>query len=147
MRKTIEIGTQEMEFKASAATPLLYKHLFKEDIYTEEQKLIKKRAELKALKDKREKAQQEGEPVTYTDDELELAQKINEDGSELTRRIAYIMHLETQYNERTIWAELELPKYIAFLMKINGGDLSDKFSEIYGLYKSSTRGSSKPKNE
>lgn len=146
MRKNIEIGTNLMEFQASAATPFLYKHLFKEDLFRAERKLTEKKDELQKIKKAIEEAKASGNAVQLTDEQTAMTLEYNEEAGELIRRLAYIMHMEATHNEQDIWKELELPKYIAFLMNINGGDITANFAALYEVYQSGAISASRPKN-
>ena len=101
MEKTIKIGERELAFKSSAATNILYKRTFKEDILI---KLSEYTKSLKEMKGLQEKINALRDDTTKTQDEVlaELNSIMQSDvyvstqtfASETLPKLAFIMYLE-----------------------------------------------------
>lgn len=119
MVEKIKIGEKEMEFKSSAATPILYKKLYKEDLLVD-------LSSLKGIKDK----YQQGAKMT-----------------ELVDQLAYIMYAEANLSANELFMKLNLNDYIAWLMSIETAELEKNSASIIKLYQGNTSTTSTTKNE
>ena len=153
MEKTITIGEREFKFKSSAATNILYKRAFKEDILvklSEYAKSIKELNKLKASVDALKKA--EGK----TEEEIlaELNALMNSDAyvktqdfsSDTLPKLAYIMFLEANENIKTIFTKLNEDNYLEWLMTVDQDELLTVTGEVMDIWQAGTKSHSKPKN-
>ena len=120
MLRTIKVGNQEMDFKASAATPILYKKLFGTDLILELTKMTKL------------KTQEEQATVM----------------SDLVSQMAYIMYCEASMSASELFTRLKFEGYIEWLSKFeNTNDILSKGAEFIALYQGNTKVNSEAKNE
>ena len=153
MEKTITIGEREFKFKSSAATNILYKRAFKDDIlvrlteYTKYSKeLIGLKAELNKLKNSEGKTEEE---VLKEFDDLTNSDafvKTQEFSSDTLPKLAYIMFLEANENIKTIFTKLNEDNYLEWLMTVDQDELLTVTGEVMDIWQAGTKTHSKPKN-
>lgn len=153
MEKTIRIGEREMTFKSSAATNILYKRAFKEDI------LIKLTAYTKNLKEM-QKLQEKVEALKVAENKTqeqilgELNELMNSDvfvstqtfASETLPKLAYIMFLEANEKIGTIFNKLNEENYLAWLMTIDQDGLLTVTKDVMDIWQAGAKTHSTPKN-
>lgn len=153
MEKTITIGEREFKFKSSAATNILYKRAFKEDILvklSEYAKSIKELNKLKASVD----ALKNAEGKTEEEILAELNALMNSDAyvktqdfsSDTLPKLAYIMFLEANENIKTIFTKLNEDNYLEWLMTVDQDELLTVTGEVMDIWQAGTKSHSKPKN-
>ena len=153
MEKTITIGEREFKFKSSAATNILYKRAFKEDILvklSEYAKSIKELNKLKASVD----ALKNAEGKTEEEILVELNALMNSDAyvktqdfsSDTLPKLAYIMFLEANENIKTIFTKLNEDYYLEWLMTVDQDELLTVTGEVMDIWQAGTKSHSKPKN-
>jgi len=153
MEKTIKIGERELAFKSSAATNILYKRTFKEDILI---KLSEYTKSLKEMKGLQEKINALRDDATKTQDEVlaELNSIMQSDvyvstqtfASETLPKLAFIMYLEANEKIGTIFTKLNEENYLAWLMTINQDELLTVTGEVMDIWQAGARTHSNPKN-
>lgn len=153
MEKTISVGDREIKFKSSAATNLLYKRAFREDIivllsnYAKNLKELKKmQSDIEVLKNSSGK----------TDEEIlaELNSIMSSDcytstqtfSSETLPRLAYIMFLEANVKINEIFPRLNEDSYLGWLLSIDQDELLTVTGEVMDIWQAGTKTHSKPKN-
>ena len=153
MEKTITLGEREFKFKSSAATNILYKRAFKEDILvklSEYAKSIKELNKLKASVD----ALKNAEGKTEEEILVELNALMNSDAyvktqdfsSDTLPKLAYIMFLEANENIKTIFTKLNEDYYLEWLMTVDQDELLTVTGEVMDIWQAGTKSHSKPKN-
>ena len=153
MEKTITIGEKEFKFKSSAATNILYKRAFKDDILvklSEYAKSIKELNKLKASVD----ALKNAEGKTEEEILAELNALMNSDAyvktqdfsSDTLPKLAYIMFLEANENIKTIFTKLNEDNYLEWLMTVDQDELLTVTGEVMDIWQAGTKTHSKPKN-
>ena len=153
MEKTITIGEREFKFKSSAATNILYKRAFKDDILvklSEYAKSIKELNKLKASVD----ALKNAEGKTEEEILAELNALMNSDAyvktqdfsSDTLPKLAYIMFLEANENIKTIFTKLNGDNYLEWLMTVDQDELLTVTGEVMDIWQAGTKTHSKPKN-
>lgn len=153
MEKTITIGEREFKFKSSAATNILYKRAFKEDILvklSEYAKSIKELNKLKASVD----ALKNAEGKTEEEILAELNALMNSDAyvktqdfsSDTLPKLAYIMFLEANENIKTIFTKLNEDNYLEWMMTVDQDELLTVTGEVMDIWQAGTKSHSKPKN-
>ena len=153
MEKTITIEDKSIRFKSSAATNILYKRTFGEDI------LIKLTSYTKNLKELREMEKRMKELQNETDkSDTERAEEMNKIlqsdvfaetnkfSSETLPKLAYIMWLEGNETQETIFKKLNEENYLIWLMDINTDELLTVTSQVMDLWQAGAKNHSKPKN-
>ena len=153
MEKTILVGDKEIKLKSSAATNILYKRVFGEDILLkltahaknikELQVLQAKAAELKADEEKPK------EEILAEMDELLSADafvKANEFKSNTLPQLAFIMWLEANEPTEKIFSKLNQEQYLFWLMGIDQDELGAVTGEVMDLWQKGAKQHSKPKN-
>lgn len=153
MEKTINIGEMAMTFKSSAATNILYKRAFKEDILV---KLTAYTKNLKEMKKLQEKVEALKATTDKTQEEIlaELNELMNSDvfvstqtfASETLPKLAYIMWLEANEKIGTIFNRLNEENYLAWLMTIDQDELLTVTGEVMDIWQAGARTHSSPKN-
>ena len=152
MEKTIKVGEKEFKFKSSAATNILYKRAFKEDIIVKLTQYSKQLKELNKLKQAIEDIK-----ATATSDEEALAEleKItNSDAfvstqsfsTETLPKLAYIMFLEANEKIGSIFTKLDEENYLGWLLTIDQDELLAVTGEVMDIWQAGTKTHSKPKN-
>lgn len=153
MERVIKVGEREMKFKSSAATNILYKRAFKEDIIVILSDYAKSLKELKkmqtAIEDMRNSTDKTEEEVL-----AELNAILNSDcytstqtfSSDTLPRLAFIMFLEANEKIGTIFTKLNEESYLEWLLGIDQDELLTVTGEVMDIWQSGTKTHSKPKN-
>ena len=153
MEKTIKIGDKELTFKSSAATNILYKRAFKEDI------LVKLSTYTKNLKEMQNMKKTVDELKSATDKtEEEVLQELNKIlasdvfistqtfASETLPKLAFIMYLEANEKIGTLFTKLNEDNYLAWLMTIDQDELLTVTGEVMDIWQAGARTNSNQKN-
>lgn len=153
MKKTITLNGREMTFKSSAATNILYKKAFHDDILV---KLTAYSKNLKELKQMQSRIAELKEDKTTTQEVLlaEMNNMIQSDvfqasqvfTNETLPRLAYIMWVEANESQETIFGKLNDENYLFWLMDIDQDELLSVTGEIMELWQAGAKTTSKPKN-
>ena len=153
MEKTIKIGDKELTFKSSAATNILYKRAFKEDIldklstYTknlkEMQNMKKTVDELKSATDKTEEEVLQELNKILASDVFISTQTF---ASETLPKLAFIMYLEANEKIGTLFTKLNEDNYLAWLMTIDQDELLTVTGEVMDIWQAGARTHSNQKN-
>lgn len=151
--KTIQIGDKEMKFQSSAATNILYKRVFNEDVLlklTEYSKNLKEMQKLQAKANElRTDTERPKDEVLAEMNELlnsDVFVKANEFQTDTLPQLAFIMWLEANEPAEKIFAKLNQEQYLFWLMTINQDDLLAVTHEVMDIWQSGARTHSKPKN-
>ena len=153
MEKTIKIGDKELTFKSSAATNILYKRAFKEDI------LVKLSTYTKNLKEMQNMKKTVDELKSATDKtEEEVLQELNKIlasdvfistqtfASETLPKLAFIMYLEANEKIGTLFTKLNEDNYLAWLMTIDQDELLTVTGEVMDIWQAGAKTHSNQKN-
>ena len=153
MEKIIRIGEKELTFKSSAATNILYKRAFKEDILVKLSAYTKNLKEMQKMKETVEALKTD---TTRTEEETlaELNKILASDvfvstqtfASETLPKLAYIMWLEANEKIGTLFTKLNDDNYLAWLMTIDQDELFTVTGEVMDIWQSGARTHSNPKN-
>ena len=153
MKKSITLNEKEMVFKSSAATNILYKKAFGEDILV---KLTNYTKNLKGLKDMQSKlASLKDDTTTTAEQKVAIMNEItnseaftftNKFSSETLPKLAYIMWLEANTKIEDIFGKLNEESYLIWLMDIDQDELLSITKDIMELWQSGAKTHSKPKN-
>lgn len=153
MEKIIRIGEKELTFKSSAATNILYKRAFKEDILVKLSAYTKNLKEMQKMKETVEDLKTD---TTRTEEETlaELNKILASDvfvstqtfASETLPKLAYIMWLEANEKIGTLFTKLNDDNYLAWLMTIDQDELLTVTGEVMDIWQSGARTHSNPKN-
>lgn len=153
MEKKITVNEKEMLFKSSAATNILYKKAFGEDILI---KLTNYTKNLKDLKDmqtkfdliKSDAGKTTKEKVSILNDIISSEAFVNTQkfSSETLPRLAFIMWLEANTKVEDIFKKLNEEAYLVWLMDISQDDLLSVTGEVMELWQAGAKTHSKPKN-
>ena len=153
MEKTIRLNQTEMTFKSSAATKILYKRAFGEDILVKLTAYIKNLKELKdmqarvaEIKEDKSKTQEEilAEMQTMKNSEAFISSQTF--ASETLPKLAYIMWLEANEEQRAIFSKLNEESYLSWLMEIDQDELLTVTGQVMEIWQAGARTTSKPKN-
>lgn len=150
----IELGNNTYNLNCSAATPLLYKQLYKEDFIRTNQRIRelnqKQEKILKTLKAKNEGADEnELKRIAVSDpDYMEVTIQLNEIVEPMVQQLAYIMYLEGTFKIDEIYQRLDMKKYIEFLLSVGPDEFKTKGKLILNLYnKNNNTSESNPKKD
>lgn len=153
MKKTIRLNQTEVTFKSSAATNILYKRAFGEDILV---KLTAYTKNLKELKDMQARVAEIKEDKSKTQEEIlaEMQTMMNSEAfissqtfaSETLPKLAYIMWLEANEEQRAIFSKLNEESYLSWLMEIDQDELLTVTGQVMEIWQAGARTTSKPKN-
>ena len=153
MKKTIVLDNKEIMFKSSAATNILYKKAFHEDIlvkltaYTKNLKELKNmQATIAGLKDDPSKTQEEKLAIMNEMMQSEAFITSNSFTSNELPKLAYIMYVEANETQKTIFDKLNEESYLAWLMEIDQDELLTLTGEVMNLWQAGAKAHSKPKN-
>lgn len=153
MEKIINLSGKETKLKVSAATNILYKRVFKEDILIKLSSYSKNLKELKAIQAKIEavKADETKSKEEVAEEMTKLVnssvfEEINSFSSETLPKLAYIMYLEANYTEAHIFSKLNEECYLGWLLHIDQNELIDITKEVMELWKAGASNTSSPKN-
>lgn len=153
MEKTITIGEKNIKLKSSAATNILYKRVFHEDVLVKLTTYSKDAKELQRMK-----ADMDELRADTTKPREEVLEKMNElmnsetfirsqqFQSETLPRLAFIMWLEANTPAEQIFSKLNEEQYLFWLMTIDQDELLAVTGEVIGLWMSGAQTSSKEKN-
>ena len=153
MEKVITVNDKEMKFKSSAATNILYKKAFHDDIlvkltsYTKNLKELKSmQAKIAELKDDKTKSQEEilNEMNTLMNSDIFISSQAFT--SETLPRLAYIMWLEANVKIDDIFHKLNEEQYLVWLMTIDQDELLTVTGDVMTLWQAGAKQHSKPKN-
>ena len=149
MIKTILLGETEEKFKASAATSILYKRLFKEDIleilsnYSKKTKEIRElQEELAKVKELPDSEEKEAQLADVTSKLLPLNSFVND----FFTRFAYITWLEANVSVSEIFKKLTEEEFFAWLLAHESKDFTSISGELIKLWTENTKATVKPKN-
>ena len=130
MERKISVGDKEMSFKASAATNILYKKAFHDDIlvkltsYSKNLKELQKIQEtFKELKEDTSKSDEERLAVMTELMNSEVVTSSQTFSSETLPKLAYIMYLEANEKVGEVFKKLNEESYMAWLMEIDQDEL------------------------
>lgn len=151
MEKRLTLNGTEMAFKSSAATNILYKKAFGEDILV---KLTSYTKNLRDLKDMQKKLASFTEETT-TEEKVSVLNEINNSeafiftnkfSSETLPKLAYIMYIEANEKIENIFKKLNEESYLIWLMQINQDELLSITKEVMELWQAGSKTHSQPKN-
>lgn len=153
MERKISVGDKEMSFKASAATNILYKKAFHDDIlvkltsYSKNLKELQKIQEtFKELKEDTSKSDEERLSVMTELMNSEVVTSSQTFSSETLPKLAYIMYLEANEKVGEVFKKLNEESYMAWLMEIDQDELVEVTGQVMDIWQSGARQHSKPKN-
>ena len=153
MERKISVGDKEMTFKASAATNILYKKAFHDDIlvkltsYSKNLKELQKIQEtFKELKEDTSKSDEERLAVMTELMNSEVVTTSQTFSSETLPKLAYIMYLEANEKVGEVFKKLNEESYMAWLMEIDQDELVEVTGQVMDIWQSGARQHSKPKN-
>lgn len=153
MEKTIKVGEREMAFKSSAATNILYKRAFGEDILVKLQSYVKNlkemkklKAEIDALRESGNKTEEEVLKELNTIMQSECYVETQTFASESLPKLAFIMYLEANEKIGTIFTKLNEENYLAWLLTIDQDELVTVTGEVMDIWQAGAKTHSKPKN-
>lgn len=153
MEKRLTLNETEMVFKSSAATNILYKKAFGEDIllkltnYTKNLKDLKDmQAKLASLKDDISKTTEEKVAIMNEITSSEAFTFTNKFSSETLPKLAYIMYLEANTKIEDIFKKLNEESYLVWLMGINQDELLKITKDVMELWQAGAKTHSSPKN-
>lgn len=153
MKKTIVLNDTEMTFKSSAATNILYKRAFKEDVLVKIAAYTKNLKELKSIQEKvkavREDTTKSKEEILATMQELMQSDAFTASTaftSETLPRLAFIMYLEANTDPKDIFSKLTEEDYLSWLLTIEQNDLLSVTGQIMEIWQAGTKTTSLPKN-
>lgn len=153
MEKTIKIGEKELAFKSSAATNILYKKAFKEDIVVKLSSYVKNLKEMEKMKETVDAFKAD---TTKTEEEVlaELNKVLTSDvfistqtfASETLPKLAYIMWLEANEKIGSIFSKLNDEGYLSWLMTIDSDELLTVTKDVMDIWQAGAKTHSTPKN-
>lgn len=153
MEKIIKVNEKELRFKSSAATNILYKKAFHDDVLV---KLTSYTKNLKELKSMEAKIAELRKDETKSQEEVlnEMNAVMSSDIfvssqafiSETLPKLAYIMWLEANTKIEDIFRKLNEEQYLVWLMGIDQDELLAVTGEIMELWQAGAKQHSKPKN-
>lgn len=153
MEKIITLGEKEMKLKSSAATNILFKRAFKEDITVLLQSYTKNMKELQAMQKKiaelRADETLQKEQILEQMNELmqsEVFLKATSFQTDTLPKLAYIMYLEGNETVDKIFSKLNEDQYLFWLMDVDQDELSALTGEVLGIWRTGARSTSKLKN-
>ena len=153
MEKAIKVNEKELRFKSSAATNILYKKAFHDDVLV---KLTSYTKNLKELRSMEAKIAELRKDETKSQEEVlnEMNAVMSSDifvssqafMSETLPKLAYIMWLEANTKIEDIFHKLNEEQYLVWLMGIDQDELLAVTGEIMELWQAGAKQHSKPKN-
>lgn len=152
MEKTIKVGEREMAFKSSAATNILYKRAFHEDILVKLTAYTKNLKDMTRLKEEVDSLKESGKTDEQIMAELNVIMQsetylaTQSFSSETLPKLAYIMFLEANEKIGNIFTKLNEENYLAWLMTIDQDELLTVTGEVMDVWQSGARTHSKIKN-
>lgn len=152
MIKTITLGEKEVKLKSSAATNILYKKAFGDDILTNlsryaksTKKLQKMQADLNAMREDTTKTPEEILEVSTAILDSEEYKVADTFRNETMPRLSFIMWLEANESEH-LFQKLNEEQYLFWLMTVDQDELIDLVGEVMDIWQAGARTHSKPKN-
>lgn len=153
MIKTIMLGEKEIKLKSSAATNILYKRLFKEDIllilteYSKNLKEIQKmQARMSELRKDETKSQEELIDESNAILNSDVFKKASNFQSDTLPKLAFIMWLEANEPVEKLFGKLTEEQYLFWLMTIDQDELLEITGQVMDIWQAGTKTHSKPKN-
>lgn len=154
MEKQIKLNEEKtITLKSSAATNILYKKLFREDIlvkladYSKNYKELSKMQErIKDLRTDSSKTQEEILAEMSSCLESDAYKATNDFSTDTLPKLAYIMYIEANEKIDTIFSKLTEEHYLYWLLSIDQDDLFSITGEVMNIWKSGAKTSSHPKN-
>ena len=153
MEKVITIREKNIRFKSSAATNILYKKAFHEDIlvkitsYTKNLKDLKaKQAEIKKLREDTTKSQEEVLAEMNALMQSDVFVSSQEFMNDALPKLAYIMWLEANVKIDDIFHKLNEDQFLVWLMGIDQDELLTVTGDVMELWQAGAKQHSKPKN-
>lgn len=153
MERAIKIGEKEMMFKSSAATNILYKKAFGEDLIVKLSSYTKNLKELQKMRDAvdvvKEDPNKTQEEILEAMNELMASDAFVSTqtfASETLPKLAYIMSLEASQKVGNIFSKLNEESYLTWLMDIDQDDLLEVTGQVMDIWQSGAKTHSKPKN-
>lgn len=158
MIETIIIGEKEIRFKASAATPILFKRAFKQDLTQELAGYAKQYKEAKKLQEIIRSSVNDPEDGFETRSEEEIEKvllavtqspeyiEMSAQAADLLPKLAYIMYLEANVEQKAIFSKLSEDEYIFWLSQYDQTDLQPHFGDFMRMWNGNSKTTSKPKN-
>ncbi len=153
MEKVIKVNEKELRFKSSAATNILYKKAFQDDVLVKLTSYTKNLKELKSMQAKitelrKDETKQQEEILSemnalMTSDIYVSSQAFM---SDTLPRLAYIMWLEANTKIEDIFHKLNEEQYLIWLMGIDQDELLAVTGEVMELWQAGAKQHSKPKN-
>ena len=153
MEKVIKVNEKELRFKSSAATNILYKKAFQDDVLVKLTSYTKNLKDLKSMQAKitelrKDETKQQEEILSemnalMTSDIYVSSQAFM---SETLPRLAYIMWLEANTKIEDIFHKLNEEQYLIWLMGIDQDELLAVTGEVMELWQAGAKQHSKPKN-
>lgn len=153
MERAIKIGEKEMMFKSSAATNILYKKAFGEDLIIKLSSYTKNLKELQKMRDAVDVVK--ADPNKTQEEILEAMNELMASdafvstqtfASETLPKLAYIMSLEASQKVGNIFSKLNEESYLTWLMDIDQDDLLEVTGQVMDIWQSGAKTHSKPKN-
>lgn len=150
MNKYITLGGKDIEFKASAVTSILYKRTFGQDLTTIFSEYVKNYKEVKKIN--------EQYAIEDGDSDEVIAEKraaISSDpiilqfsmmSMELFPKIAYIMYLEANVEQRELFRKLNEDDFIMWLGQFEKNEIQEHTVDFMNLWNGNAKTSVKPKN-
>lgn len=134
----IELGNKTVKLNSSAATPLLYKQLFKEDFIRTQQNIRTKKEKLnkrlKAITTGSESPEELQAIVSSDAEYLDIVLDLNDTVEPMVQQLTYIMYLEGTYSIDEIYKRLDQKSYIEFLLSVGPLTFKEKASDILAVY-------------
>lgn len=150
MNRKIEIGGKEIEFIASAATPILFKRTFGKDLTAEFSQYIQNYKEVKKLREDMTISEDDSDDVK--DKKIEeltnnpIISQLSMMAMDLFPKLAYIMYLEANVEQRELFRKLSEDDFVMWLMNFDSADLQNHISDFMSLWSGNSRTSVKQKN-
>ena len=153
MKRQIKLNDREITLKSSAATNILYKKAFGEDILVKLTAYTKNVKELKAMQEKvaelkndTNKTQEEKLAIMNEMVNSDVFISSNKFTQETLPRLAYIMYIEANASIEDIFSKLNNEQYLIWLMSIDQDELTSLSGEVMGLWQAGAKTHSTPKN-
>lgn len=153
MKRQIKLNDREIMLKSSAATNILYKKAFGEDILVKLTAYTKNVKELKAmqtkvaeLKNDTNKTQEEKLAIMNEMVNSDVFISSNKFTQETLPRLAYIMYIEANTSIEDIFSKLNGEQYLIWLMSIDQDELTALSGEVMDLWQAGAKTHSTPKN-
>lgn len=153
MEKTIVLGEKQIKLKSSAATNILYKRVFHEDILVklteyshnikEMERLQKKVEALRADKEKPKEQILSEMTEIINSDAFTQSSKFQD---ETLPRLAFIMYVEANVPVDKLMTALTEEQYLFWLMTIDRDELLGVVGQVMDVWQAGAQTHSKPKN-